>query len=258
MISSDKDMQDKKSFRDAPILTAVAVGDSITAGGSATDETLCWVSLVAGLIGKYQGNEVKILNHGIGANILSVRSPAYEFSQKPSLLERYEKHVIEHRPDLALIAIGTNDIRGGTPPDIFAEDLKNMVSDIGEKVDGCLKVLLGPYLMTCYSHDEKWRPWNCGDMNRVYGFNEIIKKVARDTGSLFVDVLDPMDFTPWMTDPDLHPTNLGHAVIAFSIFNVMAANCRCLAEDPHALARDYAIWRRDEKLVEEWNTGAKL
>ena len=30
-------------------------------------------------------------------------------------MERYQKHVLDHHPDLVLISYGLNDARGGTP-----------------------------------------------------------------------------------------------------------------------------------------------
>ena len=100
----------------------VTLGESITAGGWSSNRERCWASRLAALISDVQSRPVKLVNSGIGANVISTRSPAYEHSGKPAGLERLEKHVIEHDPDLLVVSYGLNDARGGTPPGLFATE----------------------------------------------------------------------------------------------------------------------------------------
>ena len=62
---------------------------------------------------------MKVINSGIGANVISAQSPAYEKSRKPAAEERLDKYVIAHQPDLLIISYGLNDTRGGTPIGFF-------------------------------------------------------------------------------------------------------------------------------------------
>ena len=103
---------DKRDFRKTPFKVAVALGESTTAGGTATRRELTWVHRLGQLIDEAQLEPVRMINSGLGANLISRRSPAYDHSGKPSAMERYEKHVLAHAPDLVLISYGLNDARG--------------------------------------------------------------------------------------------------------------------------------------------------
>ena len=92
----------KRDWRKTPFRTAVAFGESTTAGGSATTRNLCWVNRLADLINEAQLHPVKMINSGLGANLISERSAYYENSGKPAAMLRYQKHVIDHHPDLVL------------------------------------------------------------------------------------------------------------------------------------------------------------
>src|SRR5215475_12401997 len=70
----------KRDRRKEPFRTAVAFGESTTAGGSATTRKLCWVNRLADLINEAQLEPVKMINSGLGANLISTRSAYYEQS----------------------------------------------------------------------------------------------------------------------------------------------------------------------------------
>ncbi len=114
---------EKRDYCSKPFKIGVALGESTTAGGTRPSRELTWVSRLADMINESQLEPMQMINSGIGANLISRRSPSYEQSGKPSALERYQKHVIDHHPDLVLISYGLNDARGGTPLAQFLEDL---------------------------------------------------------------------------------------------------------------------------------------
>src|SRR5438270_788599 len=87
----------KHDYCNKPFTVGVALGESTTAGGSATSRDLCWVSKLADLISESQLQPIRMINSGIGGNVISRRSPSYEDSGKPSAMERYQKQVIDHR-----------------------------------------------------------------------------------------------------------------------------------------------------------------
>jgi lysophospholipase L1-like esterase len=126
----------KRDYRTQPFRVATAVGDAVTAGGDATSPELFWVSRLADAINESQLEPVKMYNNGIGANVISARSPAYIRSRGASAMERYQEHVIAYRPDLVLISYGLNDARGGMPLAEFLADEQRIVLDI-KKNTGC-------------------------------------------------------------------------------------------------------------------------
>ena len=62
--------------------------DAVTAGGDATTPELAWVSRLADAISESQLQPVSMYNNGIGANVISQRSPAHNPSRGPSAMER--------------------------------------------------------------------------------------------------------------------------------------------------------------------------
>ena len=80
----------------------------------------------------------------VGANVISRRSPCYPFSRKPAANERLDKHVFAHCPDLVIVSYGLNDARGGTPSQLFKEEMTSLVRSI-RRGTHALIVLMGPY-----------------------------------------------------------------------------------------------------------------
>ena len=78
----------KKDYCSKPFKIAVAMGDSVTAGGTATQPELCWVALLTKLLNEAQLEPIKMMNCGLSDDLLSKRSPAYAQSEKYSALER--------------------------------------------------------------------------------------------------------------------------------------------------------------------------
>ena len=101
---------------------------------------------------------MRVVNSGIGANLIARRSPAYEESGKPAADERLDKHVLSHDPDLLAISYGLNDARGGTPLAQFCEDLALLVGRVRQRGNPLI-LLLGPYFMTDFTvGGKRWEP----------------------------------------------------------------------------------------------------
>ena len=94
----------KRDWRAASLRTVVCLGESTTAGGWSTSPERCWVAQLERLLNDFQRDRVSVVNSGIGANLISADSPAYELSGKPAADLRLEKHVIGHRPDLVVVS----------------------------------------------------------------------------------------------------------------------------------------------------------
>lgn len=235
----------KRDFRETPFRIGVALGESTTAGGTATQPEFAWVQRLGQLINEAQLEPIKMINRGLGANLISQRSPAYEFSGKPGAMERYAKHVLVYRPDLVLISFGLNDARGGTPLESFLQDLRHIVLDIKER-SSALMVLINAYYMKSF---DQYSPFDQGSLELFIGFNAAMRELALECDVLYADVFEAQGMAPWMVDPDgVHANNLGHRVIANRIFEVLAQNCSVLAQSAFELRKTFKPWR-DESVL---------
>jgi len=224
----------------------VAIGESTTAGGWSTSRDRCWVSLLADLISNYQSRPVEFVNMGIGANVISRRSPCYASGSKPAGDERVDEHVIAHHPDLVIVSYGLNDARGGTPVELFAEELVALVRCIRRQTRALI-VLLGPYYITDFALGGK--EWGHADLPLLYEFNQVIAEVGEEEQCLFVDVLAANGETDWMIHYDgVHANDLGHRIIANEVFEVLAQNCSCLARHTKELEKTSPRWRDESTL----------
>ena len=237
----------KRDYCDKPFKIGVAIGESTTAGGTATSRDLTWVSRLTELINESQLEPLQMINSGIGANLISSRSTSYEQSGRPSAAERYQKHVIDFSPDLVMISYGLNDARGGTPLAQFLEDLKHVTLDIKNKTRATV-VLVNAYFMTGF---DRYLPYNQGNLATFMGYNRGMQRLAEECDVLYADVFAAQDMAPWMVDPDgVHANNLGHRVIANRVFEVLAQNCSGLSQKAFALRNNFKQWR-DESVLKQ-------
>jgi len=228
----------------------VTLGESTTAGGWSTCRERCWASRLAALISDVQSKPVKLVNSGIGANVISTRSRAYEHSGKPAGLERLDKHVIAHDPDLLVVSYGLNDARGGTPSGLFATELETLVDRVRERCNPLI-VLLGPYFMTDFRLGEPI--WSHASPELLAAFNDLIAAVARAKTCLFVDVLSACGGAEWMVHFDgVHANDLSHLAVANRIFEVLARNCSGLALHTKAKEKDIPPWRDESTLKADY------
>jgi lysophospholipase L1-like esterase len=186
------------------------------------------------------------VNSGIGANVISTRSPSYGRSGKPAADERLDKHVIAHRPDLLIISYGLNDARGGTPLGLFRERLIHLVRRVREHLDPVI-VLLGPYYMTDFTLGGP--PWSHADLSLFKRFDHAVAEVAAEQDCLYVDLLAANGGTDWMVHYDgVHQNDLGHRIVANRIFEVLAKNCSCLAKKTKEAEKTSPRWRDESTL----------
>ena len=205
-----------------PFDLLVAIGDSITAGYSATRQVYSWVNILGRLISEFQSRPVRVVNAGISGNLISPRSRAYHHadSGKPSGLERYRRDVIAHDPDLVAISYGLNDMRCGTPIAAFMADMEWMVREIRQET-GATIVLLGVYYMTAY--DGHGDVWGKGSRQTTRRWNNSLKRFAETNDLIFADVCAAQGDASWSVAQDgVHPNNLGHALIAHRVFEAVA------------------------------------
>jgi lysophospholipase L1-like esterase len=240
----------KRDWHPQEFRKAVALGESTTAGGWSTSPERCWVPVLASLINDFQTGPLEFVNSGIGANVVSTRSPAYQHSGRPAASERLEKHVIAHAPDLVVISYGLNDARGATPLELFQKELVGLVTEIRQHIQPLI-VLVGPYYMTGF---ELYGPhWNHADLPLFQRYNSATEAVAIQEDCLFVDVLAANGDTPWMVHHDgVHANDLGHRIIANRIFEVLAQHCSGLAQKTKEAEQNSPRWRDESVLRSDY------
>jgi lysophospholipase L1-like esterase len=239
-------MVTERDWRSDEFHTMVALGESTTAGGWSTSPDRCWVPVLGALINDFQSAPMAVINTGIGANVISTRSPSYGDSGQPAADERLERHVLVHQPDLLIISYGLNDARGGTPVDLFRERLVELVDRVRQVIQPVI-VLLGPYYMTDFTVGGP--PWSHADLPLFHRFNQTIAEVSAEQDTLFVDVLAANGGTQWMVHYDgVHQNDLGHRIVANRIFEVLAQHCSCLANKTRKAEKTSARWRDESTL----------
>jgi len=239
----------KRDWWDKEFRALVTLGESNTAGGGASCRERCWASRLASLINEFQEVPVQLLNVGIGANVISTKSPVYEHSGKPAASERLEKHVISKDPDLLVIAYGMNDARGGTPIPLFTEELEMLIQRVREKVLPLI-VLLGPYYMCDFTLGKPY--YDKASLETFRRYNEAIKEVSEKCNCLFVDLLALYRDADWLIRSDgCHTNDLGHSLVANKIFEVLASNCSGLSLKVQSLNKRFRGWRDESTLKRE-------
>jgi lysophospholipase L1-like esterase len=201
------------------------------------------------MINQAQLAPIQIVNSGIGNNEISPRSTYYIELGKVSAMERYQKHVIDHHPDLVLISYGVNDSMSGTPIEVFIDDLRYIALDIRRKTRSVV-VILDAYLVRDF---HRYPPTVNGSVASLMAYNAAMKRMAEECDLLFVDVFGAYDMAPWAVDEDgVHPNNLGHALVANRVFEVLAQNCSCLAQKAFELRKTFKPWRDESALRETY------
>jgi len=206
----------------------VALGESVTWGYSASEKRQCWVNLVVAMLEEYQGSKIALINQGVGSNVLTAECPAYEFSAKPSALERVDKELIAHKPDLVFLSYGLNDARGGTAPEVFRRAYQELIDRIRGVLDPVIVVLNSYYMHeSLYKQCEHWQE-SSYEVSEVY--NLVIEQLARANGLILADVYSAQVGVDWLVDEDhCHPNDLGHRVIANRVFEAIVRSCSFVA-----------------------------
>jgi len=210
--------------RSEPVRRVLALGESTTWGYSVSDKSKCWVNQVVRMLEEFQGAEIELVNQGIGSNVLTAECPSYEFSAKPSALERVDEELIAHDPDMVFLSYGLNDSRGGTPPEIFRRAYQELIDRIRAAIEPVI-VLVNTYYMheTLYTNCEHWEE-SSYELTEV--FNLVIQQIAEKNNLILADVYSAETGVDWIIDQDhCHPNDLGHRIIANRVFEAVARSC---------------------------------
>jgi lysophospholipase L1-like esterase len=210
--------------------------------------------LLTAMISDYQSAPVELFNAGIGANVISTRSPCYAASGKPAANERLDHHVIAQQPDLLIISYGLNDARGGTPLELFLEELRTLIQRTRAHISPLI-LLVGPYYMTDAGFKWGEAGWDHADLPIFRRFNAGIKQTATAENCLFADLLAVYEGVYWAVHYDgVHANDIGHRLVANRIFEVLACNCSGLALHTKEIEKSSPRWR-DESMLKTLPTG---
>lgn len=160
------------------------------------------------LLAKYPELELNIVNTGIGGNTTT------------DLLGRWQRDVIDHRPDILSVLIGINDLwrqhkedmQLAVYPDQFEANYRAILSEAREKCDPQI-VLMEPFMFCCDVENAMLR--GLGE------YIEIVDKLAAEFDAVLIEpqtMLKPMLTGPvpaekWADDM-VHPFIWVHAWLA--------------------------------------------
>jgi len=168
----------------------VAFGDSIVEGYRQPEG---WPEILGrDLAGRYSG--VRVLNAGVSGNTAG------------DGLRRIRKDVLDHDPDLVLVAFGLNDMKNGVSVSQFQEDLAAIILEISA-------IGAQPVLLTTTRLQQ-----GASMLARLNPapFNDSIKTLAEDKGVPLIDVND--EFKGFNTSEFLmdaaHPNAEGYRALA--------------------------------------------
>ena len=247
-----------------PFKRMVTFGESHTVGISATKREYGWASVLKELIDLFQHEPVRLINRGLGADIISRQCPLFQEykGKRPIGIERYRKHVIEENPDLVIISYGYNDMRAGTPEKAFRADMQTVITDIKNETQS-LVVLMDTYFIPGKGYSNgtggtiAGSNWDRGSKEMQGLYNQTIRDLAGANDLLFASVYEVQEEATWTFctpsgEGDIHANDLGHRLIAHRVFEVIAANCSCVSikaqEERERIGK--SPWRRGPDSLE--------
>ncbi|WP_395092451.1 SGNH/GDSL hydrolase family protein [Armatimonas sp.] len=194
--------------------TLLFIGDSITDAGRARPVGEGgglgggYPAQVNALLGAtYPERKIRVLNTGISGNTIR------------NLVSRWQKDVLDLKPDWLSIMIGTNDVwrqfSGTNNPDsVFPEEFEKSYRELIEKTRPTVKgiTLLTPF----YVEPDKAQPMRA--QMDVYG--KLVHKLAKETGCRFGDTQAAYDKAlrsvafGTLAGDKVHPSPTGHMVLS--------------------------------------------
>jgi lysophospholipase L1-like esterase len=212
-----------RDYKKEPFKRMVILGESTVEGGPwlhAKEDR--YADVLVGLINAVQEKPIEYINKGIANNSISPRSPGYGQSAKPSAIERYKTDVIEHNPDLFILAYGLNDMRAAMPLKDFREDMATIIRDV-KKACNPVTVLTTVYYMTGY---RSWPPINKGSIALTLRYNDCIRSLAAEFDCILADAWSSEGGADWLIHYDgVHAHKLGNLVLGHRLFEALAQHC---------------------------------
>jgi len=204
----------------------VGFGDSITLGAKASQDQYNWLSVMAQLFTLFYPSDVEVVNQGVGDNTISPRTTNYEEATKPSALERVEDDGVALQPNVVLVCFGLNDMRFGTPVEIFTEDLEKVLNKIRVALPDATVFLTNVFHMTGW---DRYEPRNRGSIGLTKQYNQAIDALGKKHGIPVADVSSAMGFRDHLIHEDgVHGNDLAHRLIGNKVFETIALHVEWL------------------------------
>lgn len=234
-------MEYKQLMEEGPI-TIVAFGDSVTHGAVASGQicydTVYWKRLEEKLHEVRNYVPINVINAGIGG-----------ITAKASL-DRMERQVYDHHPDLVIICFGLNDVNGTLEE--YLDSLRSMFERA--QTEGCEVIFLTPNMLNTYVAEDTSEQ-HLGYAAVTAGYqNEgrmdlYMAKAVELAGSMGVPVCDcyakwkelskTTDTTMLLANRINHPTREMHELFAQSLFEmVMGEYEPCKEQDNSTMYRE--------------------
>lgn len=197
----------------AELFRIACLGDSITAGYKVKKEE-CWVSRVA----KEMKRKADVGNFGVSARCLLFKG------DRPITREKAYRDALAFKPDMLLIALGTNDSKreNWIHKDDFAANYKEIIAAF-RKENPKLKVYCLLPIPSQESRD--------GGISRECIKSEVIpliRQVAKSTKSKVIDLNKVMKGKEALLVDGVHPNADGHALMADHILLVLRKKAAAL------------------------------
>jgi acyl-CoA thioesterase-1 len=166
------------------------LGDSLTSGWRLSEEE-AWPAVVGRTLSE-RGTPIRVLNAGVSGDTV-----AQALARLPT--------VLEHDPDVLVVALGINDGLRGLPLDEAEAALRRILEE--GRAAGLPLLLVGMRLP------------GGGDPNRARRFDEMYPRLAAEHKVAMVpDLLAGVSGEPGLLFPDgLHPSAAGHARLAETV-----------------------------------------
>lgn len=205
-----------KKLPQGPFKSLVVLGESTVEGGgwlSKTEER--WPDILWKLLENAQEEPLLYHNAGVCASVISPKSPGYEASTKPSASERLQKEVIDHNPDLVIIAYGLNDMRAGMRRAIFRREMQKIIDRIRISIHPLI-VIANVYHMSTYKH---YPPFNKGSVKKTKKYNQMLAELAAKNSCVYADVWSAEGQRDYVIHQDtVHANKVGNMLIAHKVF----------------------------------------
>ena len=209
----------KKPRPKGPFTSLVIFGESTVEGGGwlkATEQR--WADVLHRLVEHAQEAPLVYHNAGLGASVISPRSPGYEASVKPSATERLLDDVIAHAPDLLVIAYGLNDMRAGMDKPEFEREMSAIIDRVRETLSPLI-VMVNVYHMPAY---EYYAPFDRGSLDDTRVYNQMLSELAAQQGCAYADVWAAEGQKDYVVHPDtVHANKIGNMLIAHKVFEAI-------------------------------------
>ena len=202
-----------------PFKTLIVLGESTVEGGGwiAKPEER-WPNILWRLLEHAQEEPLSYFNAGLGASVISPKSPGYEASTKPSAAERLQEQVIARNPDLVVIAYGLNDMRAGMRAADFRVEMETLIDRIRHSINPLI-VIANVYHMSDYQY---YPPFDKGSIDRTKEYNEMLAALAAEKNCAYADIWSAEGEKDYLIHQDtVHANKVGNMLIANKVFEAI-------------------------------------